>query len=571
MHRFPSLLLVVILLATVAWACGGGGEKEEQPTLSPTGEGPSPTVETPSPTGEQPPPTTAKPSPTGTLTVAAAMISVAGDLGPFTTAAVTARTYWAYIFDYLVYETRDQSGYIPGLAEEWHVSPDRTSVTFKLRKGVQFHNGWGELTADDVKFTFESAVNPDISAWAEAQTLFGATIDRIEVTGRYELTIYTKGAFAEEVLYYVCPTHQLALGIMPKAYYDKVGFEKGNENPIGSGPYKLVEYKQAERLVLEAVADHWRAVPEFKTLIFKEVPELSTRSAMIRAGEADIAEVSVEEAANLQGRGIDIVRMPDVTYMSAPLLGQWLPSAPTYDPDCPFLDKRVREALNLAINREEIAQHIYSGFARPVAGVRYTPWGDLLQPYPYDPDRAKQLLKDAGYEKGFKMQMWILAMPASLDTTSLMMAVAGYWEKIGVDVEISSFNVMAKYGLIVGRKTTGVCISFTAEKLLAPYAKAYAMWGYSKSSRFPQFESEATDAMIDKFLAATTPEERDGIAEQITRYYYDEYTFVPLVAVDMTWATSDKIGNFRPTMARYLNLEYVTHAKALGTFKLFEP
>jgi peptide/nickel transport system substrate-binding protein len=292
---------------------------------------------------------------------------------------------------------------------------------------------------------------------------------------------------------------------------------------------------------------------------------------MLETGEADMGSVKPDQAIDLKGKGFDIVSIPREWYLNVALLGQYLPSLETYDPDVPWLDKRVREAMNLAIDREAIAEHLFSGYATPSGTARYTEYGESLEPRPYDPDRAKQLLAEAGYPDGFDFEMWSLASGLMPDISDVLQAVAGYWQAIGINAEISPLNVMAVYGDIVQRKVSGVAIGNSQETMLKPNAKAFSVWGYSKSSIFPLYESESFDVMVEGYLAANTIEERDSFTEQMVQYLYDEYAFVPLVAADDLWAQGDIVGNWTPVVASYLDLEYVTHAEPLGTFRLFEP
>ena len=572
LHKIVIVALAMLLLISLLVACGDGDETEKPtPTQTPID---IPTVEPTQPTSDpspQPTPTIQQPAkPEGTLTVAVGMISPNPYMGPFGNGANADRAWWAYAADYLLYEARDGSGYIPGLAEEWEVAPDNMSITFKLRQGVQFHSGWGTMTAEDVKFSIETAVAPP-GECVEWRSLLGALVSRIETSGPYELTIYLTKPFPDDVLGYLCPSRQMAVGITSKKYYEQEGFATANRNLVFTGPYRVMEYTQTEKLVLEALDNHWRVVPEFKTLVFKEVPELSTRVAMIQAGEADIAKIVADQAVNLKGGKIDIVSIPGDWYLDVLLWGQWLPSVESYDPNLPWLDKRVREAMNLAINREEITDYLYSGYASPIGADRYTEWSEMLAARPYDPDRAKELLAEAGYPDGFDVEIWSLAMPLFPDMTDLLLAVVGYWDAIGLHAKIESMNVMAVYGDIVQRKTAGVAAGWPQVKMKKPNAKAYTVWAYSQNSRFPVYESEEFDELVEGYLGANTPQERDMFAEQMVRYFYDEYIMVPVVALDGLWAKSNRVQNWEPRTSNYFDLEYVTHADPLGTFRLFEP
>ncbi|MBM3133575.1 MAG: hypothetical protein FJZ95_11180, partial [Chloroflexi bacterium] len=336
MYRWLSLLLIMVLLSTVVLACGGDGDDEEQVSPTPTGEKPSPTVTSasPSPAVQTPPPTPSptKVVPTGTLTVAVQTIAVRPWIGPFSQGETTEKPYWAPVYDYLVYDA-GRDDFMPGLAQSWKISEDGKSITFKLRQGVQFHDNWGEMTSEDVKFTIDRVLNPDLSECRNCQTNFGAIFDRVETNGPYEVTVYVTKSRAADVLGWMCQSHAHGIGISSKAYYDSAGAQKANEHLIGTGPYTFTGFEVGSKLTLEAGEDHWRVVPQFKTIVFKEVPELTTRVAMLQTGEADIAEVTPEQAAYLKGKGFGITTVPKVRYYSVSLLGQWLPERPTYDPE----------------------------------------------------------------------------------------------------------------------------------------------------------------------------------------------------------------------------------------------
>jgi len=563
-----TICFIVLVAALVALpllaACGGGGDDEETP--APTTQPIAKPEGTPAPTTQP----IAKPE--GTLTVATTQVASDFELGPFTRGATTTRTVWTHMADYLLLEKHDESGYVPCLAEEWEIAPDKKSITFKLRQGVQFHDGWGELTSEDVKFTIETAVHPKLSRWQVAKANLGPLIDRIETSGPYELTIYFTRPQGEEILHFMCVNNQTSLGIVSKGYYDEVGIAEGNKHPIFSGPYQLDEFTLGDKLVMEAIEDHWRVVPEFENLIFREVPELMTRVAMLKTGEADIIQITPDQAVSLQGDGFDIVTVPNVETLSLALMGQWLPSVETYDPDLPWLDIRVREAMNLAINREEIAELLYHGMAIPTPDFNYMPFGEAREPYPYDLDRARQLMAEAGYPDGFDAKMWIFNFAARADPTDAMIVVAAYWEEnLGIDLEIESMNIMAVYGDIVNRKTNGVVAPFMLEASNEPhYVRGHDTMTYSKGSTFPMYESAECDAMVEEYLAASNPQEQETLTARIAQYLYDEYAFVPLLLMDSLWAKGDRVANWEPAAMNYLELEYATHAEPLGTFRLFE-
>jgi ABC-type transport system substrate-binding protein len=273
---------------------------------------------------------------------------------------------------------------------------------------VQFHDGWGELTSEDVKFTLEMAMSDRPGA---AGSTIGKSIapliDRVETVGPYEVVVHFKDApWGEFAPHWFSSAKGAELPITCKKHVEEVGWEEALVNPIFSGPYKYVDHVDGEYLRLAALESHWRVVPEYKYLVFKEVPEEMTRIAMFRRGDVDIAVVTAETAKRLAAEeSAGIMTVSGAQHLSLALWGQWLPTVETYDPDLEWLDRRVRQAMNLAINREDIAEHIFSGYARPAGISQPLPWADEFEPYPYDPDRARELLEEAGYADGFDVEL----------------------------------------------------------------------------------------------------------------------------------------------------------------------
>ena len=330
----------------------------------------------------------------------------------------------------------------PLLAERWEVLEGGRAWRFHLRKGVPFHYGRGEVTAEDVKFTFE-AIAKDGSANALAPEF--RLITRMDIDDPYTITIrfdqpfvtfgnrVTQGLFAS-VAY-----------IHSKQYLESVGEEGVERHPVGTGPWRFVEHVRGDRMVYEAVEHHWQAVPHFKRLVFLKVPEPATRMAMLRAGSVDVIEIGGEYVAELQKVGIRTLVIPNAAWVWVVLGGQW-PTKPTYDSTVPWAlpdaerARKVRLALNLAVDKQAIIQQVLGGLGTAAGTVNFyptDPWTTeaLRQPYPYDPAKAKALLAEAGYPQGFAVTMNLTAWPGRGYLPDVGEAVATYWEKLGLTVK----------------------------------------------------------------------------------------------------------------------------------------
>jgi peptide/nickel transport system substrate-binding protein len=349
--------------------------------------------------------------------------------------------YHAPMWDSLVGFDFDKGGTGPGVAERWERSADGRSWTFHLRKGLRFHNG-DPLTAHDVKFSLERIMSPEsISSGAAA---LRRAVDRVEVVDDLTVRVHTKG---------IIPHFAASLSravfmegtVMPKKYIETVGTKGFREKPIGSGPWKFVRQVAGDRIEYEAVDyPHWRGTPKFKRLTLLLVPEQSTRLAMVRTGEAAIASIGPDALKEVRASGLKVVTVPGTMQAIYQFWGLYRPEAK----GSPLNDVRVREALSLAIDRQQIIDHVMAKEARwpmPFAVFRYSidvsvpRWEDWSKTaLRYDLPRAKKLLAEAGHPNGFRLTFWNTALPGTPFMVQIGEAVAGFWEKLGVKVEMKT-------------------------------------------------------------------------------------------------------------------------------------
>jgi peptide/nickel transport system substrate-binding protein len=277
----------------------------------------------------------------------------------------------------------------PSLAESWSASKDGLAYEFVLRKGVRFHNG-DPVTAEDVKFSLERYRG------GAASTL-KARVAGVDVVDPQRVRIRLKQPWPDFMTFYATPATGAAW-IVPKRYVERVGEDGFKKAPVGAGPYRFVSFTPGVELVLEANEQYWRKTPSVKRLIFRSVPDDTTRLAMLKRGEADIAY-------SLRGPlGEEVRRTPGLTLKAVvPTFTEWLTFIEQWDPRSPWADRRVRLAANLAINRKALNDAEYLGFARVASSIipRDFQFYWPAPPYPHDPARAKQLLAEAGHPRGF--------------------------------------------------------------------------------------------------------------------------------------------------------------------------
>ena len=277
----------------------------------------------------------------------------------------------------------------PSLAESWQESPDGKTYQFKLRPGLKFHNG-DPVTTEDVKFSFERYKGAGSKVLQEH-------VAQVEIVDPLVVRFHLKEPWPDFMTFY--GTTASAAGIIvPKNYLAQVGDDGFRKHPIGAGPYKFVSNKPGLEVELEANPAYWRRVPNVKTLIMKSVPEATTRAVMVKTGESDISLVLDGPEAEEIRRD---PRLQVVASKHASIF--WIEFTEQWDAKSPWHDKRLRLAANLALDRKRINEAACLGFCPP-AGVivpRVMDFALQVEPPAYDPGKAKQLLAEAGYPKGF--------------------------------------------------------------------------------------------------------------------------------------------------------------------------
>lgn len=328
------------------------------------------------------------------------------------------------LFDNLLHRNQDLE-LVPSLAETWE-NIDETTWEFTLRQDVTFHDGT-PLTSKDVKYTFDRVLNPDVSSRIYT---FISMIDRAEVVDDYTVRIITKNPFP------ALPTVARYVFVLPADKYEELGPEGFSLAPVGTGPYKFVEWVPDGHFIFERYDDHWRGQPSVATVEVRPVPEDATRVSSLKAGEIDIATLipvtdvaGVEEDDNLDVRA---VRSLFTIFVG---MNTW---------NEPFTDARVRQAMNYAVDVEAIIENLLEGHGYPLGQICAPPvfgYNPDIENYPYDPDRARELLAEAGYPDGFNTT---LDTPQGqyLQDVEISQAIAGQLAEVGVNVEVrpAEFN-----------------------------------------------------------------------------------------------------------------------------------
>jgi len=332
--------------------------------------------------------------------------------------AFTCRAAFDHVYEGLG-DYDENLNLVPALAESWEV-PDDLTYIFHLRKGVKFHDG-SEMTARDVKYTFDRALDPDTAA---AMVRYIQTIDKVEVVDDYTIKLTLKQF--DPAIVGACASGRV-VNIIPEGAADKVNLAVEG---IGTGPFKLEEYVANSHYTFSKHEDYWdRGLPYLEKLSFKIMPDEDTRIAAIRTGAVDYAPISAVGALRLVGEpGVQVLQ-------SARAWCEYLYINTSREP---WNDLRVRQAANYAIDRQEIIDKAVGG-AGAMSGPIPPGYGDYSipkdeLPWEYNVERAKQLLADAGYPEGFKTTL--KCSPRYPEMVSSSVVFAEQMKKIGIEVEL---------------------------------------------------------------------------------------------------------------------------------------
>ncbi len=301
----------------------------------------------------------------------------ADTLDPPNSPSFTAELYMLHVLDGLVGVEGPDLKPVGLLAERWEIV-NPTTWRFHLRRGVKFHNG-DAFDAEDVKYSINAYLEPKNRRYSYAQA-----IQRVDMRDPYTVDVVTSKPSAALL------TNLSRLFILPRGVREKMGAEAFGQRAVGTGPYRLVEWVRDQRLVLEANPTYWRGAPNPKRLVFRAIKDPSTRAAELRTGGVDIIVAPPLPQLEQLDRGETQV---------VPVKGGRLMIHLFHLKQPPFDNAKVRQAANLAVNREAIVRTVLRGQGVPMAGPLVAGWlgyDPSVPAYPYDPARAKQLLTEAG-------------------------------------------------------------------------------------------------------------------------------------------------------------------------------
>lgn len=446
-------------------------------------------------------------------------------LDPHAANELTGNIMFYHFYDPLVQRTPELE-FRPGLAESWQVVDDTTWV-FKLRRGVRFHNG-DELKASDVVFTVERLKKALMASLV-------ANIESARAVDDYTVEFKTPKPYA------VLHMALAEILIVNEKHVRAVGDEQVGLKPMGTGPYRLVEWVKEDRIVLQAFAEHWRGKAAIDRVVFKPITNPATRTASLLSGGVDvIQDLSVRDVAGVRANNaFEVITRPSL--LNIVLALDVRDKSPTIDlPVNPMKDRRVREAILRAINVDAIRNVVMNGFATPseqyvpASHLGYVPGLDMRKIYPFDLPRAQALMKEAGHEKGFAM---------TLDTTNnryvndgtIAQALASMLSRIGITLNL---NLMPRANFFGYIRVPSDKSSFIMSGWDTPSGDAGNMYnvllysrnrkaGYGQANR-GAYSNAAFDDWIDKADATSDMKRRHECLQEATKIAVQDIPMIPV-------------------------------------------
>lgn len=446
----------------------------------------------------------------------------------------------------------------PGLAEKWDVSADGLKYTFHLRKGVKFHSG-DVLTADDVIFTFDRMLDPatkalntdflDMIAGAKERMDGKATgVSGLKKIDDNTVEITLAAPFAPFLANLATP----AGSIYSKAATTKAGKDFGTK-PVGTGPFKLDSWTPDSELVLSAFDDYFRGRPKFDKLIMKIVPEPQTMALMFKKGDLDVFDLDFARSQIPEFK--KDAQWKD-RIVSGPRVGTYYMSI--NQTIKPFDNPKVREALMYAIDRQTLIDKLYYGTGIPAKGILapgLAGYNDALPGFKYDPEKAKALLKEAGFADGFEMTL--NQTTDSPTTLKMNEAVQAMLAQVGIKAEIKQMDSAAWSGTRKEGKLGSYTSSWSAD-FNDPDNFIYTFFAPRNSvSRSWNYQNKAVQDQLEKARSMTDMAARYKLYQEIEKtIVYEDFAFVPLFHLEHLFVVQPKVKNFKPSWNGWSNMPY---------------
>jgi len=469
-------------------------------------------------------------------------------------------------FEWLFEVDVSSGGYNPWLAKSFEMAKDGRSWRIKLQKGVQFHHGYGEFTAKDVVHNHAVWCDPNYPGRKDP-TLVGykngmCAVRRIEVVNDHEVVMHCKVVCLDLLFYYSSASSMI---IFSKAQWDKEGEMSYETKPAGTGPYIFKERQLGRHVLYErAPTPHWKwGVVDWKEIKMTWSVEEPARFAQLLVGETHLTELNRDLTDDAIAKGFKLIRSRQVAQQTVIAFGglyfgtenkatqrytEYGGITGRLDPKVPWTDKKVRQAMNKAINRDEILKVMYKGRATPTYVAGFYPdlpgwdptWAKRFpEMYGYDLKKARQLLAEAGYPSGFKAKAWLFPFAGAPELVQVMEAVATQLREVGIELELEESDL----------------VSVVQPKVRDRRANWYVRGGVpSKKAVEPQislfnagkgvghwFEDDTIYGMWEELLQISDPKAYDAQLRRIGNYKFENFEIMPLFDVHIEVVVNPKI------------------------------
>ncbi len=457
------------------------------------------------------------------------------------------------IYDRLLEIEVDDAGVskiVPSLAEDWDISADGLEYTFHLRQDVKFQNG-NDFTAEDVVYTFhrlltvENGVNTELldQVKGAAEVIEGSadTLEGVEMVDDYTVKITLKEPFAAFLSCLTAPGLSIYDSEATEAAGDQFGMDPAVT--IGTGPFRFAGWTFNDQLVLVKNEDYWKGAPELPGVVIKIIPDTETQTMMFESGELDLLDLDfVTDAADrfLETYPEQIVQGPRVgiTYFTMNFAIE------------PFQDLKVRQAVQMAIDRQAILDALYGGRGQVEHGIY--PYGLIgfnegQTKISYDPEKAKALLAEAGYPDGFTMEL--AADASASDTVTMALEIIKeQLAAVGINAEIKNYDESTWLETRKAGELGSFMSTWTAD-FNDPENFIYTFFGNEEKTRIRSINYPDTSVMDRVGAARGIVNEDERLAEYQAleeKLIHEDAAWVPMYSRTHLWAVSSRVQNFKP-------------------------
>jgi len=458
----------------------------------------------------------------GANTVRVAIPADPASLNPLIQTGLVEASVQMNVFDGLA--ALDANGAIlPALAESWEALDDRT-WEFRLRPGVSFHNG-EPFNSTAVQFTVETMLDPASGSPVRAQL---GSIDHVETPDPLIVRITTRQPFAPLL------AELTALAMLPPSHTASVGMDGLSRLPVGTGPYRFVEWVADERIVLAAQPDHWRGAPAVNRVEFRPVPDATTRLAALQAGEVELAtNVSADQVPTLGRYGVQVLARPGVQTLYLRL----------HALRSPLDDVRVRQALASAIDTDTIIATLYGGHARRVAAP-FPPdvfgYDPSATPVAYDPDRARALLAEANYDTGATLTFETPRGRYPGDA-QVPLAIAGYLEKVGVKTRVVVVEWATYLQKVMAGRGEDMFLLAGTNRTFDPHFTFARLYASASSFGHDYYGRADIDSLVAEAAATLDRARREALYHQLLDIIRADVPAIWLAQLDDIYGASPRL------------------------------